>query len=222
MSVSFPNESPEYREARNALLDAEIALRAQIEEVAKMRRALPPGGALAEDYEFTGTDGQPAKLSSLFGDHDTLALYSFMYAPGDDRPCPACTSLMDGWAGQATQFRQRISFAAVSSATPNMLRALVKERSWRDVPFYSASGTDYMERYYGIDDGGRQRTFMNVFVREDGNIRHFWGSELERAKLDGHPRHLDTTWPIWGILDLTPEGRGDFFPTVFEATGVKS
>lgn len=44
--LNYPNESAEYRAARNALLDAEIALRAQIEAVAAQRRALPPGGAL--------------------------------------------------------------------------------------------------------------------------------------------------------------------------------
>ena len=45
--LSYPNESKEYRAARNALLDEEIALRAQIEAVAAKRRALPPGGEVA-------------------------------------------------------------------------------------------------------------------------------------------------------------------------------
>ena len=42
-SVSFPGESDSYRTARNELLQAEIALRKQIEAVAEMRRRLPFG-----------------------------------------------------------------------------------------------------------------------------------------------------------------------------------
>jgi Bacterial protein of unknown function (DUF899) len=46
--LHYPNESDEYRAARNALLDDEIALRAQIEAVAAKRRALPLGGEVPE------------------------------------------------------------------------------------------------------------------------------------------------------------------------------
>ena len=50
--LRYPNESNEYRAARSALLDDEIALRAQIEAVAAKRRALPLGGEVPEDYVF--------------------------------------------------------------------------------------------------------------------------------------------------------------------------
>ena len=93
MPLSYPNETDAYRSARNDLLDAEIALRAQLEAVAAKRRALPPGGELSQDYAFTGQDGETRTLSSLFGDKTTLALYSYMYAPDAARPCRACTSL---------------------------------------------------------------------------------------------------------------------------------
>lgn len=214
MTLSFPNETKAYREARNALLVSEIALRRRIEDVAAQRRALPPSGAAPQDYAFTATDGTAAPLSSLFGPHETLALYSFMYAPDDDRPCPACTSLMDGWNGQWTQITQRIAFAAVSSATPEQLGSLAAERNWR-IPLYSAQGTDYQSRYFGETPEGRQRTFLNIFSRDGSRIHHVWGTEMERADLDGHPRHLDLAWPLWAILDMTPEGRGSFFPDVF-------
>src|SRR3546814_11312735 len=62
--LSFPNESAEYRSARIALLDAEIALRRQIEAVAAQRRALPPGGYVPEDYSFEwiGASPRPARV----------------------------------------------------------------------------------------------------------------------------------------------------------------
>src|ERR1700685_2955036 len=50
--LTFPNETGEYRSARNALLAEEIALRKQIEAVAALRRALPTGGEVPEDYLF--------------------------------------------------------------------------------------------------------------------------------------------------------------------------
>ena len=72
--VRFPNESDEYRRARDALLAEEIQLRRHLERVAEQRRALPPGGKVPKDYEFVGENG-PAKFSELFGDKQTLAIY---------------------------------------------------------------------------------------------------------------------------------------------------
>jgi predicted dithiol-disulfide oxidoreductase (DUF899 family) len=48
----FPNESNQYRQARDALLAEEIELRRHIERVAEQRRALPPGGEVTKDYRF--------------------------------------------------------------------------------------------------------------------------------------------------------------------------
>jgi hypothetical protein len=58
----YPNESAEYRAARNALLVEEIELRRQIERVAGQRRALPSGGEPAKDFEFISESG-PTSLS---------------------------------------------------------------------------------------------------------------------------------------------------------------
>ena len=58
--MAFPNESTAYREARNALLDAEIALRRQTEAVAEMRRSLPPGGEVDTIPEGRGKDFFPS------------------------------------------------------------------------------------------------------------------------------------------------------------------
>jgi predicted dithiol-disulfide oxidoreductase (DUF899 family) len=59
MSISFPNESTDYRVARNRLLQREIELRRMIEAVAAVRRELPPGGVVSQDYVFqqVGPDG---------------------------------------------------------------------------------------------------------------------------------------------------------------------
>ena len=73
--VRFPNESEQYRRARTALLAEEIELRRHIERVAEQRRALPPGGLVSKDYRFEGENG-PTGFAGLFGDKETLVVYS--------------------------------------------------------------------------------------------------------------------------------------------------
>jgi len=75
--MQFPNESKAYRAARNDLLKAEIDLRRRIEKVAALRRSLPAGGEVAEDYVFDSERGK-VKLSQLFERGATLVAYSFM------------------------------------------------------------------------------------------------------------------------------------------------
>jgi predicted dithiol-disulfide oxidoreductase (DUF899 family) len=55
---------------------------------------------------------------------------------------------------------------------------------------------------------------LQVFTRRDGPIRHFWTTELQFvAEPKRNRRHLDTMWPLWNVLDMTPAGRGEnFFP----------
>src|ERR1700760_4157659 len=99
----FPNESAEYRAARNALLVEEIELRRQLERVAAQRRALPEGGGVPE-LSFEGEDG-PVTLAELFGDKDTLLVYSMMFGPQRKAPCPMCTSFLSCWNGMAKNLR---------------------------------------------------------------------------------------------------------------------
>ena len=78
-NLTFPNENSDYRAARDALLTEEIELRRQAEKVSALRRALPLGGALKEDYVFQNLSGEDMKLSELFSDKSSnLLIYSFM------------------------------------------------------------------------------------------------------------------------------------------------
>lgn len=219
----YPDESDEYRDARNELLRAESDLRARIEQVAAMRRKLPPGGALKEDYVFEeielGTGRiQETRLSDLFdGGLNTLAVYSYMYGPGWDAPCPLCTALADGFGGLARHVTPRTGFAMVSKAPVARLADWAGQRGWRGFRLLSAFKNDYQRDYLAQtgDDPDKQWPMLNVFVRRDGDIRHFWGSELfycPPATEGQHPRHLDLLWPMWNLFDLTPEGRGDWLP----------
>src|ERR1700679_2235476 len=84
--VRVPGESAEYRAARTALLAEEIELRRHMERVVVQRRALPSGAPVAGDYRFQGEDG-PTDFAGLFGNKQTLAVYSYMFGPQRERPC---------------------------------------------------------------------------------------------------------------------------------------
>lgn len=212
MSGRFPGEAPEYRAARDRLLKAEAELRRQTEAVAALRRELPPGGAVARDYLFEA-DGGEVRLSELSGrDHDTLVVYSFMFprALDDDGPCPSCTSILDSLDGAARHLTQRVGLAVVAKSPLPRILDYAQERGWRHLRLLSSAGNDYNRDYGAEAPNGAQIPILNVFTRRDGEIRHVWGSELVDAPREPgqDPRHVDFIWPIWSVLDVTPEGRG--------------
>ncbi|MEW2912056.1 DUF899 family protein [Leisingera sp. JC11] len=212
MPVSFPNESVAYRTARNELLKAELALRAQTEDVAARRRALPPGGLIGDDYVFRSTCGTSVSLQDLFCGHSTLAIYSLMYGPDAKAACPMCSAFLDGWRGQIAHTQARMGFAVVAQSSPERLAALQEAKGWQDLPLYSAEGTTYQRDYLAENGSGAQLPMLHVFRRTADTIRHFWGSEMFFEPSPWQPRHIDALWPMWNLFDLTPEGRGDHMP----------
>ena len=203
----YPNENPEYRRARDKLLEEERKLVEQTKAVAALRRELPAGGELKEDYIFTWATedklGRPVKLRELFGDKNTLLLYNFMFGPGWDNPCPSCTSLMDGFDRTAYQVTRHAAFAGIAKAPHQMIHNWAQQRGWTQIPLVSGYGSTYQADYLcqGESDD-MQWPVMHVFRRQDGKISHFWGTELPG-------NHVDTVWPYWNLMDLTPEGRPD-------------
>jgi predicted dithiol-disulfide oxidoreductase (DUF899 family) len=227
MGVNFPGESAQYRAARDALLARETALRREIEAVAQARRALPLGGLVPEDYVFEGASGE-IHLSELFGPgRDALVVYNFMFPrdPGDDRPgpkagataalaleegpCPSCVALLDEMDGAARHVDPRLDMVVVAKAPFARLTALATERGWSRLRLLSSAGNRYNRDYRGETAVGHQRPMMNVFRRQDGEVRHFWGSELLYAPTDPgqDPRHVGTIETLWNMMDLTPHGR---------------
>jgi predicted dithiol-disulfide oxidoreductase (DUF899 family) len=217
--IRFPNEGADYRARRNALLDAERALRVQLEQVAAMRRSLPLGGQVQEDYVFeegaadlAGTGAaKPVRLSELFREGtDSLILYSFMFGPDMKQACASCTSILDGLDGNAPHVQQRTNLAVVAKSPLDRIRQFARGRGWRNLRLLSSAKNTYNAAYHGETADGKQMPALNVFVRRDGRIHHTYGTELLYASTepgqDG--RHVDLIWPLWNLFDLTPEGRG--------------
>lgn len=215
---TYPGETAGYRAARNELLKAELELDAKVQEVAKMRGALPEGGLIPEDYAFETliSAGQvaPVHLSELFAPgKDTLFLYSFMLAPDAENVCTSCTSIIDGLSGISQHLQDRLNFAAIAKAPINQFDALAKSRNWSGVKLLSSFGNSYNDDYFAVGANGNQIPAANIFVKSDDGIHHFWGAELLYVDRPSHPRHVDQIWPLWNVFDLTPEGRGtDWFP----------
>ena len=224
----FPGESAEYRRERNRLLEAEVELRRAIEQVAAQRRALPRGGPVPEDYSFeeVGRDGE-VRFSELFEPgKETLVIYSFMFPrySGDTRPgpggetgklplaetpCASCTSILDSLDGAAPHLRQRINLAVIARSDPARIATFARERGWRNLRLLSSRANRYNRDYRAETDEGEQMPILNVFIKDGDELLHTWATELMFAPREEgmEARHVDSIWPVWSVLDMTPQGR---------------
>ena len=212
--MEFPNETKAYRKARDDLLKAEVDLRRQIEKVAALRRSLPAGGEVAADYVFDSESGA-VKLSQLFERGGSLVAYSFMYGPRMQKPCPMCTAMLDGLNGNAQHIAQRTHLVVIAKSPLPRIVEFARSRGWANLKLLSSQNNHYNRDYHGETTDGSQMPMLNVFVKRDGKIRHFYGTELLHAKEEKgqNGRHVDSIWPLWNLLDFTPEGRGsDWYP----------
>lgn len=219
----FPGETAAYRKARDRLLKAETMLRREVEAVAALRRKLPLGAPVPEDFVFD----EPAdvvgmrkvRLSELFAPgKDTLLVYNYMYSLAMDNPCPMCTSIVDSLDGAAPHVNQRANLVVVAKSPLPRILTFARNRGWRNLRFLSSADNSYNRLYHGEDEDGHQMPIMNVFVKKGDAVRHFWGSELMFSKPDKpgqNQRHVDIFWPLWNLLDLTPAGRGtSWYPKI--------
>ena len=217
--IRYPGESDDYRAARDNLLAAEVALRQQVEQVAALRRTLPAGGALKEDYIFEEGAAETVKktrFSDLFGDgKDILVLYGLMYAPDDEAACPMCTAFLDSLNGNAPHVAQRINLAVGAKAPIAKLRAWGQKRGWGNLRLLSTGGTSFNADYATEKPDGSQVPCLHVFQKTEAGVRHLYATEMLFATSEEgqHMRHMDMMWPLWNVFDLTPIGRGsDWFP----------
>jgi predicted dithiol-disulfide oxidoreductase (DUF899 family) len=211
-TAHFPNESAEYRTARNELLAEEIELRRHLEHVAALRRALPSGGEVLHDFEFISEAG-PIRFSSLFGNKDTLMVYSMMYGPERKAPCPSCTSFLSSWNGTAVNLRERAAIAVTARSPIERLLDYKKQRGFANLPLVSDISGDYTRTYVNPDDADIPG--FSVFTRRNGRTFHYYSGELSGAMADPgqDPRGAPDLDPLWLMLDLLPEGRGtDWYP----------
>lgn len=130
--------------------------------------------------------------------------------PLAETPCPSCTSILDSLDGAVSHHAQRLNLAVVAKSDPERIRTFAQERGWRRLRLLSSRNNTYNRDYHGERPGGEQMPILHVFVRDGEGIRHSWATELMFAPRDEgeEPRHVDSIWPTWNVLDMTQEGRG--------------
>ncbi len=216
-------ESPEYDKMREDLRLAEVELMQQRERVAQMRRELPPGVAVP-DYEFLegprdlaagDTPVHSVNMSELFSAADRpLIVYHLMYGKAQTTPCPMCTCWIDGFNGVAHHVAQNADLVIVAAAEPAALRAHARARGWNRLRLLSAGTSTFKHDLLSEVDDGSQDSTVSVFTRDtDGTIRHRYTSHPWMGD-DIRERGIDLLNPVWHLLDLTPQGRGDWYASL--------
>ena len=144
MSYGIQTKAESIAMRATLLLKDEQELVDKVKSVAEKRRNLPPGGQLKEDYVFQwandGKVGKSVKFSELFADKNTLLLYSFMFGPNWDNPCPSCTSLVDGFDRTWYQVTRDAAFVAIAKAPAERINAWAKQRGWSQIALVSGVG----------------------------------------------------------------------------------
>ncbi|RKT84192.1 Predicted dithiol-disulfide oxidoreductase, DUF899 family [Saccharopolyspora antimicrobica] len=216
-------ETAEYVRAREELRQAEIELMRQREQVADQRRRLPLG-PVVDDYVFEegpadlNAGDEPVRevrLSELFtGPDRDLIIYHFMYGKEQTEPCPMCTMWIDGFSGIAHHVRQNVDFAIVAAAGLPELREHARNRGWTGLRLLSAAKSAFKRDLASEDEQGNQDSTVSVFTRDDNGAVHHVYSVHPRMSEEIDERGIDLLAPVWHILDLTPRGRGDWYPSL--------
>jgi len=210
----WEGESGAYAKAREALLAEEIEFRRHQTRLAEQRQALPEG-PVVKDYRFKDEQGFDATLADLFGDHDTLVTYFWMYGPERERPCPMCTNFLGSANGNAADIKQRVAFKILGRSPVGRQYAFADERGWRDLSFVQSVGDDYANDLGLLNDDGTENPALVVYHKDGEKVRLFYRAEMPMQAADPgqDPRTAPDIGAVWNILDLTPEGRGtDWYP----------
>jgi len=218
--TNLTNESAGYLAKREELRLAEIELMRQRERVAGLRRHLPPGAALKDyqliegpvDLDSGDTPTRTVRLSELFtAAHRPLVIYHLMYGKRQTKPCPMCTAWIDGLNGVAHHIAQNVDFAIVAAADPAALRTHARARGWNRLRLLSAGDSTFKYDLGSEDREGHQDSTISVFTRDSQNIVHHFYTAHPWMSPEVKERGIDLMSPIWHVLDLTPQGRGDWY-----------
>lgn len=211
------DESPAYAAARRDLLAAEIEARRVLTRLAEQRRALPPGPVVVKDYRFRLADDREVGLADLFGDHDTLVTYLWMYGPERQRPCPMCTNYLGGLDGNSRDVEQRAALWVLGRSPVARQLVFARERGWGALRFAQTVGDDYARDLGALTPEGDEYPAFVVYRRDGDAVRVFYAAEMPMDAADPgeDPRGAVDIAPLWNILDMTPEGRGtDWYPSL--------
>jgi predicted dithiol-disulfide oxidoreductase (DUF899 family) len=127
---------------------------------------------------------------------------------------PNAKSVPFGLTGNMRHITQQLAFAVVARSPIERIHDYAIKRDWSGITLLSPANNNFGAHYNTENDAGALLPTSNVFKRENDRIYHFRGSELISEPIAGDPRHMDLMWPLWNILDTTPNGRGEGYPSL--------
>lgn len=165
------------------------------EKINKLRAEQPEEEI--QDYEMTSLDGNPIKLSELFGDKDEMMLIHNM-GPG----CPYCTLWADGFKGFMPYFESRCAFVTETDKDANSLNEFAKGRDWNFVTVSSINTTLKNDLGFKAEDNSNWPG-MSTLYKKDGKI-------FRHSKETFGPG--DDYCSVWHMMTLLKKGVNDWQP----------
>ncbi len=188
-----------------ALLRARDALTAKRRELPRYR--------VDKDYAFTSERGT-LSLPQLFGQHNQLIVYHFMFGPDWQQGCKSCSFWADSFDGIITHLNQRdVAMLCVSAAPLEKLLTFRQRMGWH-FDWVSSAGTSF-NNDFGVSGGPGETLVYNydkpkedagelpglsVFTRQGTDVFHTYSC---------YARGLDNLNAAYQFLDLVPKGRDE-------------
>ena len=183
-------------DAKKELAKAEKQLMKLREKLGKLRRQATTHKV--NDYTLKDPNGNPVKLSSLFGDKDDLIIIHNM-----GKSCVYCTLWADGFIGFTKHLENRAGFALVSFDRPSVLREFASGRGW-NYTYLSNDGGLFAEDMGMTDKKGKPWPGVSTFHRaKDGSI-----TRVSHAYFGPG----DDFCSIWHMFDMLKDGQKGWGP----------
>ena len=206
----------EWLAARQRFLTKEKEFTRLRDELSRERRELP-WEHVKKEYAFESDRGRET-LGELFGKHNQLIVYHFMYAPDWEIGCRSCSFWADNFNGIVPHLNARnVSLVAVSRAPLQKLQAQARRFGWT-FKWVSSLGNDFnydynvsfrpetLERnaaFYNYSPQKLDSTEMpgiSAFFRDGDQIYHSYST---------YARGLDMLNTAYHYLDIAPQGRDE-------------
>lgn len=149
-----------------------------------------------KNYELISKEGEKTKLASLFGDKKELFVIHNM-----GKKCAYCTLWADGFNGLLGHLENRAGFVVSSPDSPETQREFAQSRGWK-FRMVSTAGSSFTKDL-GYENDKGHRPGVSVFIKSGDEI-------LRVSDTDFGPG--DDYCQLWSLLDLLPEGAGNWQP----------
>jgi len=206
----------EWLAARQRFLTREKEFTRLRDELSRERRELP-WEHVKKEYAFESDRGRET-LGELFGKHNQLIVYHFMYAPDWEIGCRGCSFWADNFNGIVPHLNARnVSLIAVSRAPLQKLQAQARRFGWT-FKWVSSLGNDFNYDYnvsFRPEALERNAAFYNYSARKldstemPGISAFFRDGDQIYHSYSTYARGLDMLNTAYHYLDIAPQGRDE-------------